>query len=94
MILTELGILIGFQLFYDYKIITSLIDYSCLSVLLAESFLGLMTYFLPKNMSITNIVSLCSTWKYGLCLLQVLPLRNELRNRYTFHYVAVVNITL
>jgi hypothetical protein len=53
MILTELGILIGFQLFYDYKIITSLIDYSCLSVLLAESFLGLLTHFLPKNMSIT-----------------------------------------
>jgi hypothetical protein len=53
MILTELGILIGFQLFYDYKIITSLIAYSCLSGLLAESFLGLLTYFLPKNMSIT-----------------------------------------
>jgi hypothetical protein len=36
MILTELGILIGFQLFYDYKIITSLIAYSCLSGLLAH----------------------------------------------------------
>jgi hypothetical protein len=54
MILTELGILIRFQLFYDHKIITSLIDYSCISVLLAESFLGLLTYFLPKNMSITH----------------------------------------